>query len=89
VRATLAAEALAALRLVLRDASVDHSLSEIRGALEGAVTVEQMYGIIELGNVAESIITNTSEKNISSGNGAFWSRDDLFTPLPQEVKTMW
>jgi hypothetical protein len=89
VRATLAAEALAALRLVLRDASVDPAPSEIRGALEGAVTVEQMYGIIELGNVAESIITNSSEKNITLDSGAFWSMDDPFTLLPQEVKTMW
>jgi hypothetical protein len=88
VRATVAAEALSALRLVLRDASADPAISEIRGALEGAVTDEQMYEIIELGNSAESIITSSSEKNISLDNGAFWSMDDPFA-LPQEVKAMW
>lgn len=90
MRAAVAAEALDALQLFLRVPILDSSLSEVQATLREAVTIEQIYRLINLGNVVEEIVVKPRERMASSvseeASPTFDATKSLFS---QEEKSLW
>jgi hypothetical protein len=90
MRAGVAAEALDALQLFLRDPMVDSSLSEVQATLREAVTLDHIYRILDLGDIIEEIIVRPRERLssniIKESPPAF---DATKSPFSQEEKTLW
>lgn len=90
MRAGLAAEALDAMQLFLRDPFLDSSLSEIQATLREAVTVDQMHRLIELGNTVEEIVVKSrGEMAFSAVEETAKVFDATNSIFSQEEKTVW
>jgi hypothetical protein len=90
VRAAVAAEALDALQLFLRDPILDSSLSEVQSNLREAVTIEQIFRLVDLGNIVDEIIVKPRERMASSTSEETARISDATNSLfSQEEKTLW
>ena len=85
----MAAETLDALQSILRDPSLDKSLSDLQATLQEAVTEEQICRIVDLGNIIEEIIVKPREKlssNYHNEQTSVLANTCLFS---QEEQTLW